>query len=1613
MTTAGGGSEGISWVDVAASASGILNQMQQIGQQAKGGFIQGFNSGLGPELTRSATTAGAEYGRAFSAAMNAQTRVASAQLSTSMQTEMASSNVAGAAKASGGAVGGALSEGMVSGFAAAGGVAAIGALVVRDVRDFKRLVTGEFEAIGRLGRDAAANLMGDFESVMAGKVPSIEQTFGLLSEGLRTSVEGPLKAAQMVITDTADMVPILGKVTREAFSEMDSALGGALDDATTFGNRFTQVMLDVGDSWQTVARQLAGETLDPGQAEASLGVIRDLAASGTVANLGNLAAAVGTLGQRLAGLGEGAGLTTGQLEELARTLNLGDELLGVKINVDNLTAAFNDFNIAPERAAEELTTFVNIARATGAPINTLLTAVDQLGPALQEMGYTLDETAFFAGRLNQEFGPVASGRMVSSLVNMDEKLRKNGQTLGDVIELVKAYHAAGEDAASVEMFKSLGVQGRSALTLVKAISEGLLDTPEKLRQAMDAAGPALRTPLEDAVDATRTLGDTVDELSNQMKEAFADIGLPLVQGLNRAGDHLKEWLQEHKSEVIGWGAEVIDAIGRTVAVALVDIGQLLVDVAPFVDMFAKFVIGNLKAVDLAMQAVLAPLSLLPDWAGGDVFKDAFKDLRQAIPTFDALLTTDFAPSLAKAGEGLQGLGHQLGGAMDGLDQYMSKARDAASISEALQDKFATKAGDKPTIQQAFGADDQGLKLLPGADWEGIRGALSNLGIGIDFDQQSGRIKSFTAKTQAEADALMNYLKSRFSPKEWEALAPKIPVTVVPAPPLSEGETRAKLGLPSEIGVPIVPQAPSGPAPAPGAPFIHVGGGPQGFDWGPSGLGPVERQPAGPAPAPGPAGGYTIPGETPVPRHTDPNDPQNIPGAAYSGGLVIAVPSSLTVRDPSQRKTLAQVMEAIGIPDSLQSSDGVVLPTSFDMTNSPPLSMPVGYGAPGGLPDMGGVPGGGSSPVLPGGPRFQNVNWAAIAGAESGGNWAIDHGEGTPDNPVTGGLQIGDKTWADFGGTRYAPRAYMATPEQQIEIAEKILASQGPHAWPVTSAQHPEWFGGGGTPGGDGGGAPGGDFGTGAGNPTIAPPDENTIRSWVQANFGIPNTFGTGSWENRSHEYDGGWHHRGLGGATVPSGYAFDFHGSPEQMDALANWIAQHWAKDTLELIHQGPGFDTSREIKNGRFGDVYGPALDAEHRDHVHWAVTLPPYQLAGFNLPQTGGAGGVSLADWHTSTGSGGNNVFGADWGQPGGSGTGPPPGVQPVPPGTPDAVHTPYGDFTYSWKPNSPWAGLPEAERRKYDQWLKQQETRQQQTGDTDAEIGRAQQELDAARAKKDEADNELARLNAEIAKLPADKQDLARAQDNYQKALAKASEADRRYAAAQQSVARAKERQHDQDTQQHIDAETPPPWASTKGSGRVDSNAESLGKGLVKGIFQELGFPDVFGKPPTEWGIWKLAMGGLGYGLGVANQIGDAKYPGATGGSGWGGAGGAGGQSGGMASTIGGLINGLPGGNLIMHPTRAAFHPPGIDRGGPSGPGGAPQPAAAVSMAPSSGPAAVPVGAQTGVQGSPFSSLTVNYNPQGVNVLTQPQVQQGITDALHTTSAPAMSGGGGVPT
>ncbi|MET0899461.1 MAG: transglycosylase family protein [Mycobacterium sp.] len=74
----------------------------------------------------------------------------------------------------------------------------------------------------------------------------------------------------------------------------------------------------------------------------------------------------------------------------------------------------------------------------------------------------------------------------------------------------------------------------------------------------------------------------------------------------------------------------------------------------------------------------------------------------------------------------------------------------------------------------------------------------------------------------------------------------------------------------------------------------------------------------------------------------------------------------------------------------------------------------------------------------------SVNWDAIAQCESGGNWAINTGNGH-----SGGLQFKPATWKSNGGVG---NPHQASREEQIRVAENVLATQGIKAWPKCGAK---------------------------------------------------------------------------------------------------------------------------------------------------------------------------------------------------------------------------------------------------------------------------------------------------------------------------------------------------------------------------------------------------------------------------------------------------------------------------------------------------------------------------------------------------------------------------------
>jgi LysM repeat protein len=151
------------------------------------------------------------------------------------------------------------------------------------------------------------------------------------------------------------------------------------------------------------------------------------------------------------------------------------------------------------------------------------------------------------------------------------------------------------------------------------------------------------------------------------------------------------------------------------------------------------------------------------------------------------------------------------------------------------------------------------------------------------------------------------------------------------------------------------------------------------------------------------------------------------------------------------------------PNMIAVGERLRLPGSHQVTSSmahaamaaipappPPPAAPVAAAAPAAAAPA--APSSGTAPVAsapapaPAPASSGGVNWDAIAQCESGGDWGISTGNG-----FYGGLQFTEGTWLANGGGQYASSANLATPAQQMAVANNVLASQGIGAWPVCGA----------------------------------------------------------------------------------------------------------------------------------------------------------------------------------------------------------------------------------------------------------------------------------------------------------------------------------------------------------------------------------------------------------------------------------------------------------------------------------------------------------------------------------------------------------------------------------
>lgn len=884
---------------------------------------------------------------------------------------------------------------------------AVADMMVKNLEHTFAFVNNEVKQFAKVGKDSADALMGAFSAAVEGKTPDIMGAFNVIEEGFKTIWQAPQNMLNLAIDNSVGHIPIIGSAVKSMAGEVESALNTifpVFDELKGLAGQFLGTMFDIGDQWTEFARGIAGQTMDNEQMREYLGIVQEIGASGLVLHFRDVAQVVGELGQRLSGLDGGVGLTKDELKELAITVAEGQELLGnIKINIDDMTAAFNQFQVPASKVNGLMVEFINISRMTGTDINKIFHDVEAAGPSFSELGLSMEQVVFAMAKINQEFGSPAMQRTMLSLRGLPERFNKMGWGPEEGFKLfmpqLQAYVKQGlENPGAKDAFKSaIGyaaefMSASAASTVVKIVANGLqngvnyIGLPEQLQQQLEKAknGPGkIGQELKDALETTKSWKDNLEIVSTELKSILAPLGAGLYQGLVHAGNHVVVWIKDNQDKIIHFAGEAMHWTLVGVSSVVRGIGDALRVSSGFIDTFVKSIVGVAEIIDLAMQAAIAPLTHISNrvWKFlglGDHMQDALKDIRK---------------DLVSATVPMNELRHSdIEGGADKLGDNFAKLSDIIDRQAIPSMKNLTDSGEAEARYNKHASSSSFLNVI--ADARGPRAGSPLEGLFPDAPESPD---SDSGEAPMQADQL---------PPPGKAMGGAVG---------SDGWVRG--GVSGKDSVPAY--LPKGSyviretAARANAELLNSisSGGPGSGNLTPVMLMPGEKV----MPPGGPMGLY---------------DAVNYGRGYDEGGNVND--SFLTTMFKGFGRGVARAL-GVQIPKKPAPGDAgsVIMPgysTGAGQYQSDSAA-PTG----GGVPLIQNPDGTWTSP---------NPDWAHLIKRESGGHAKIvQHGyvdANTGGNEAQGLFQITPQTWAGHGGLAFAPSPNQASPRQQGIIAARIL-----------------------------------------------------------------------------------------------------------------------------------------------------------------------------------------------------------------------------------------------------------------------------------------------------------------------------------------------------------------------------------------------------------------------------------------------------------------------------------------------------------------------------------------------------------------------------------------------
>ena len=343
------------------------------------------------------------------------------------------------------------------------------------------------------------------------------------------------------------------------------------------------------------------------------------------------------------------GLTGPELEGISKQAIqvsnlLGDDLTGV---IEESSQAFQQWDISAEDMGSEMDYIFKLSQSTGVGFTQLMSATQQYGAQMHELGFSFEESAALLGQLDK--AGVNSGEVMGALKKSVASFAKEGLSASEgLTEYIKKIQDAGSAAEATAIAGEV-FGNRAGSTMAAAIRDGTLSVSDLVAE-LNASDESI---LKAAAD-TETFPQKLQKLRAGAEVALKPIANSFLDMANNAIPLISTAIEEILPEIQGFVSELAPVFGDAVGAILPLISSAVQKITPLLKSALTAVPGIVNNIKGAVANITPMINnAIPMVKQG--IDGVMNAVRQAMPFIQQIVSAA-VPAFQQIGSALVTIG---------------------------------------------------------------------------------------------------------------------------------------------------------------------------------------------------------------------------------------------------------------------------------------------------------------------------------------------------------------------------------------------------------------------------------------------------------------------------------------------------------------------------------------------------------------------------------------------------------------------------------------------------------------------------------------------------------------------------------------------------------------------------------------------------------------------------------------------------------------------------------------------------------------------------------------------------------------------------------------------